>query len=403
MNTAGAGDFFYYDGNRLLEHHHDSPTSGEDYLREYVWGLEYIDEAVAQYDSEPGQAAELFYLLIDANYNVVAVVDAGNGSTPPGTPVQQYSYWPYGSLLAAESYHDPGPPEVVTTIDFETYPEQLATNIGHQGLHWDLETWLIHNRRRTYNPELGRFMQRDPNETAQLLYTALLSNGSVALMFDLPIGAGGQYGDGMSLYAYLRSNPLGATDPSGLYAADSPFEGDEAFGLSQQIPMDQLAAFGHLTYILGVGLDIVKQAAYVTASFTPGLGQAISAYEFILKVTDQATSDWNLWDWVEVAGGVAVGGGAAFKLLKAGWRYLRAGHKYKRGSQLGNLFTTKIGCFAAGTAVLMADGSVRSIEYLREGDQVLGCVWSVSGITGQTPGRDRVRRREAVCPSFFRQ
>ena len=71
MNTEDAGDFFYYDGNRLLEHHHDSATSGEDYLREYVWGLEYIDEAVAQYDTEPGQAAELYYILIDANYKVV--------------------------------------------------------------------------------------------------------------------------------------------------------------------------------------------------------------------------------------------------------------------------------------------------------------------------------------------
>ena len=210
LNTAGAGDFFYYDGNRLLEHHHDSPTSGEDYLREYVWGLEYIDEAVAQYDTEPGQAAELFFILIDANYNVVAVVDAGN-------LVQQYSYWPYGTLLAVED-------GTGATIDFETYPEQIATNVGHQGLYWDFETWLIHNRARAYDPELGRFMQRDPNETAQLLYTALLSNGSVALMFDLPIGAGGQYGDGMNLYAYLRLNPVSGVDPSGLWGFEDSID-----------------------------------------------------------------------------------------------------------------------------------------------------------------------------------
>ena len=210
MNTDDAGDF-YYDGNRLLEHHHDSATSGEDYLREYVWGLEYIDEAVAQYDTEPGQAAELFFILIDANYNVVAITDDA------GDLAQQYSYWPYGTLLAAED-------GTGATIDFETYPEQLATNVGHQGLYWDFESWLIHNRARTYNPELGRFMQRDPNETAQLLYTALLSNGSVAMMFDLPIGAGGQYGDGMNPYAYLRLNPVSGVDPSGLWGFEDSID-----------------------------------------------------------------------------------------------------------------------------------------------------------------------------------
>ena len=216
LNTAGAGDFYYYDGNRLLEHHHDSPTSGEDYLREHVWGLEYIDEAVAQYDTEPGQAGELYYILIDANYNVVAVVDAGNGSTPPGTLVQQYNYWPYGTLLAAESY-DAGPPAAVTAIDFETYPEQLATNIGHQGLLWDFETWLIHNRARTYAPHLGRFMQRDPNDTAGLFLTAIVYNASMpGSLLDVSLSL--PYGDGMSLYQFVGSNPLIATDPSGRFS-----------------------------------------------------------------------------------------------------------------------------------------------------------------------------------------
>ena len=211
-----AGDFFYYDGNRLLEHHHDSPTSGEDYLREYVWGLEYIDEAVAQYDTEPGQAAELFYILIDANYNVVAVVDAGNGSTPPGTLIQQYNYWAYGTLLAAESY-DAGPPEVVTTIDFESYPEQLATNIGHQGLYLDFESWLIHNRARTYNPELGRFMQRDPDQTVLLLTVAVRRNAQTQEVFASLAGPP-SFVDGANLYQYLQSNPLRFNDPRGTFS-----------------------------------------------------------------------------------------------------------------------------------------------------------------------------------------
>ena len=216
LNTDDAGDFFYYDGNRLLEHHHDADPSGDDYQREYVWGLEYIDEAVAQYDTEPGQTAELYYILIDANYNVVAVVDAGNGSTPPGTLIQQYNYWPYGTLLAAESC-DAGPPEAVTAIDFETYPEQLATNIGHQGLLWDFESWLTFNRARTYAPDLGRFMQRDPNDTASLFLTAIVYNASMpGSLLDVSLSV--PYGDGMSLYQFVGSNPLIATDPSGRFS-----------------------------------------------------------------------------------------------------------------------------------------------------------------------------------------
>ena len=207
LNTEGDGDFFYYDGNRLLEHHHDAATSGEDYLREYVWGLEYIDEAVAQYDSQSGQAAELFFILIDANYNVVAIVDAGNGSTPPGTLVQQYNYWPYGTLLAAEDGNG-------ATIDFETYPEQIATNAGHQGLYWDFETWLIHNRARTYGPHLGRYYQRDPNETGLVITLVLTSNAHAVEVLD-SMSHEKNLAHGSNLYQYLSSNPLRTSDPSG--------------------------------------------------------------------------------------------------------------------------------------------------------------------------------------------
>ena len=159
---------------------------------------------MAQYDTEPGQAAELFYILIDANYNVVAITDNA------GDLVQQYNYWPYGTLLAAED-------GTGATIDFETYPEQLATNVGHQGLFWDFESWLVHNRARTYNPDLGRFMQRDPNETALLFVTALMRNGQAhRLVYTL--SAGDQYGDGLNIYAYELSNPVNQLDASGQFS-----------------------------------------------------------------------------------------------------------------------------------------------------------------------------------------
>lgn len=59
-----------------------------------------------------------------------------------------------------------------------------------------------------YHPGLGRFTSRDPGP-------ARVGSGGMA--------AGGQfvqrdpYADGMNLYQYVRSNPTGSTDPSGLY------------------------------------------------------------------------------------------------------------------------------------------------------------------------------------------
>ena len=203
LNTEDEGDFFYYDGNRLLEHHHDSPTSGEDYLRQHVWGLEYIDEAVAQYSTLAGEDTEVYYILIDANYNIVALTDDA------GALVQQYAYWPYGALMAAED-------GAGATIDFETYPEQIATALGHQGLFYDRETGLIFIRARHLDPNLGRYNQRDPNETANLFLTAFVYNASMP-MSALDVSLSVPYGDGMSLYQFVGSNPLIATDPSGRF------------------------------------------------------------------------------------------------------------------------------------------------------------------------------------------
>lgn len=74
-------------------------------------------------------------------------------------------------------------------------------DIGHQGLLHDKEfgpasTGLVHNRRRTLNPNLGRFMQRDP------------------------LG----YPDGMNAYEYVGGEPVNSVDPSGLWEKDFHYD-----------------------------------------------------------------------------------------------------------------------------------------------------------------------------------
>src|SRR5690606_4046974 len=63
--------------------------------------------------------------------------------------------------------------------------------LGLAGYHWDEELGLWLSRHRVYDPELGRWIQRDP--------------------------AG--YIDGLSLYLYVGGNPFSFVDPTGLAKA----------------------------------------------------------------------------------------------------------------------------------------------------------------------------------------
>jgi len=75
---------------------------------------------------------------------------------------------------------------------------------------------MVHMRNRAYSPQMGRFMQPDPNATAMTLIEAASYHGrgldAMVAAFDVQ----GMYGDGMSLYAYLGSNPWMRSDPLGL-------------------------------------------------------------------------------------------------------------------------------------------------------------------------------------------
>jgi RHS repeat-associated protein len=212
LNTTADGDYYYYDGNRaIVEQHH--PATGDPIQREYVFGLEYIDEAVAQFDTtdlDDTPTTETYFLLIDGNYNVVAMLDAAQ----LGEVYEQYRYWPYGALEAVEEDHDGD--DILATIDFANDPELLSTPLGHQGLFRDHETGLIYNRFRSYDPRLGRLLQRDPQGSSLLLTEAAIHNGR-SLSLAPYIEAGGFYGDGLNLYGYLGSHPLDATDPLGLF------------------------------------------------------------------------------------------------------------------------------------------------------------------------------------------
>ena len=65
-----------------------------------------------------------------------------------------------------------------------------------------------------YNPKLGRFVQRDPVETALLIQTALAKNAQTQWAL-ARFSASGQYALGLNLFEYERGNPVTHLDPTG--------------------------------------------------------------------------------------------------------------------------------------------------------------------------------------------
>lgn len=112
------------------------------------------------------------YAQQDANFNTTALTDKA------GVVLERYRYDPYGQVI-------------VLNADWSTDADNAADHAMpflHQGGRLEAATGLYQFRRRDYSPSLGRWTSQDPAE----------------------------YVDGMNLYGYVRSYPVGHVDPLGL-------------------------------------------------------------------------------------------------------------------------------------------------------------------------------------------
>ncbi len=211
------GDYFYYDGHRVLEHRKTNAagTAVEPHRR-YVYGLDYIDEVVAYYDTGSADPNPHF-VLQDANYDVVGVTDH------QGYLEQQYSYAPYGAYQHIED----GSGVRYNNMDADL--TALLIPLGRNGLILDRETGLYYNRARYYDPLLSRFLQADPNGTG-MGQSCSLAYGGQTFGTSFSLSARVQYGDGMNLYQYLSGRPVNNRDPRGLCN-----EGDVCYDLETQV------------------------------------------------------------------------------------------------------------------------------------------------------------------------
>ena len=150
-------------------------------IRQYVWGT-YIDECIQLTTlatlGPQSLPAGAYYLLQDLLYRAVALTNATGGI------VEAYDTDAYGNTLI---FTGPGTDGVWFTDD-DVQSSYGANDIIFCGYRFDPETELYYVRARTYNPTLGRWIQRDP------------------------IG----YAGGINLYEYVGGRAVVALDPKGL-------------------------------------------------------------------------------------------------------------------------------------------------------------------------------------------
>jgi RHS repeat-associated protein len=255
--------------------------------REFVFGTQYIDEQVAQFN-KPGQ---LFYVIQDANYNLTGL------TTSNGTIHQQYTYGPYGELLFAED-------AAAASIDFSADPTLIASPFGFQTAWFDAETGLICIRHRCYDPVTGRWYSMEPYGQGMVLDPSLRRNGEspVVVVLAWPTE---QFVDGPNLFQFVGNDPINTLDPTGMYE-------DEIDDLIDDLTGDKiyvLATLNEGARWASLGLETASEIAL---SLIPGYG----IYEAYQAVEIIQSGRGGLMDYLTVGLGGLSGGAAALKALK---------------------------------------------------------------------------------------
>jgi RHS repeat-associated protein len=176
-DNFGVQTLFFYDGWRTIEE--QSPASLT--LATYIYG-NYVDEALTM-----TRAGATFYYHQNSLWSVLALTDS------TGEAVEGYSYDVYGYQTLVL----PGSDGILWTADDDILPGATSfygNPFLFTGQRYDPEAGLFYYRNRSYHPQFGRFLQRDP----------------------LDYG-----GEDMNLYEYVSGRPTFATDPMGTIRAEA--------------------------------------------------------------------------------------------------------------------------------------------------------------------------------------
>jgi len=157
---------YFYDNARIIEEQNTGGTT----QATYVYG-NYIDEILTM-----ARGGQTYYYHPNALWSVEAITDQ------TATPVERYSYDAYGLVAVTDGTGTPIPPN-----PWGTPHSAIGSPWMFTGRQLDEEVGLYFYRARSYDPQKGRFLQRDPLE----------------------------YVDGVNLYEYVGDNPSSVVDPLG--------------------------------------------------------------------------------------------------------------------------------------------------------------------------------------------
>ena len=180
-DTTADEAYFYSRRWQLLV---ERDVSENENLKEYVWGIKYVDEVLersedSNSDGDTRDAVDesLFYVQ-DTNWNVQTLVNESGGVE------ERCLYDSYG----APTFHNSS-----WTTSSGTSSED--NRILFTGRLWNPDSSMYDYRSREYSPHLGRFAQADP------------------------IGIWGDTFNNGNAYGYVGGDPLSRVDPSGQLTA----------------------------------------------------------------------------------------------------------------------------------------------------------------------------------------
>jgi RHS repeat-associated protein len=154
----------------------------------YLYGLDIIAQ----------QHAERLYYMHDGLWSVRQLVDS------EGDIETTYAYDPFGVPLVGGDVYNP---------------------YQYTGEAWDAEVELLYLRARYYQPEVGRFITKDPWQ-------------------------GDTWEPGaLNRYAYVRNSPVNSSDPTGLQ--DDGYSSYESYRQSRQLVSDWFHQEGPVRVVLG--------------------------------------------------------------------------------------------------------------------------------------------------------
>ena len=233
---------FFYDSNgRLIKQYNNTPNNiNSPYTLIFYYDFEGV--AAFKYIDKNNNGTMYFYLR-DAQGNIIAILDS------EGNPMIKYYYDAWGNhMIVNANISD----SEITNLS----PIGDINPFRYRGYYYDVETGLYFLQTRYYDPEVGRFLNRD----------------SV------------QYADpetinGLNLYAYCLNNPVEYADPTGQFwdtVLDILFIGWDIYNLIADGGWKEWENWATL------GADL----AFAVVPFVSGGGQVVKLSNVGDKITD---------------------------------------------------------------------------------------------------------------------